>query len=190
MLAVKSELMTSETMERGFGLAIANVMPGALALFGLAQHSELIRNWFGLGVSTSNTSVSGFLFVLAASAALGVLFGAFAHVIYEVVGPSLIPRMFSDFKPRSHNHAARQANGKETVYQNLLSQHYHYYQCYRNMSLCALFTGAMYLLTKPSGPAITLTIIAMVTTVSALYVAAKEAIHRYEDKRESLLKAV
>src|SRR5690606_12847894 len=124
--------MSIETLERAFGIAIGIAMPGELTLFGLSFWIPGLQQRFGI-VAQQETSVAGFLFLIAGSIALGV--------IASGIGASLYDR--GKNAPPAHNVSARLS--KEAVYQNLLSQHYYYYLCYRNTSVAVVLAAGLYL---------------------------------------------
>ena len=64
--------MGKDSIDRYFGLAIAYLMPGMIALFGLSYRLPDIRRWFGL-VANHDTTFAGFLFAMVASIGAGVL---------------------------------------------------------------------------------------------------------------------
>jgi hypothetical protein len=177
MTDVESPRMGPDNLERAFGLAIAYLLPGAIGLAGLSAHSASVRGWFGF-VATHDTTLAGFLFVAGGSTAVGVLLSA--------VGAFLYDRKRN--RPVQHDHSGRET--KEQSYQQLISQHYHYYLCYRNSSIALPLAVVSYLTSRPfswallsiaGGGAVMMTLI--------LWWAANDAIDRFETKRASLLRS-
>ena len=178
MLTVRASLVATEAIERVFGMAIAYVLPGAIALFGISYFQPELRRWFGF-VAEHDTTLAGFLFVVAASAGLGVLLSALRAFLLE--------KMWKAAKPRVIDHSARVK--QEAVYQNLISQHYNYYQCYGNTAVASWFFTIGYLRGVTGFWHWFMIIGVMALTDTLLVWAALDAIKRFENKRETLLKS-
>lgn len=67
---------------RSFGLVIAFLCPGFIALWGASAFSPTLTEWFGV-TARENISVGGFLFVLVGSLAAGVFVSGIRAVVLD-----------------------------------------------------------------------------------------------------------
>jgi hypothetical protein len=114
-----------------FGVVIAFVAPGLLALWGISQYSPLISDWFG-ETSTDEPSVGGFLLVGLASLSVGVFVSGIRWAVVDsamkLVGVRPTNRDFSKLADPACLRA----------FDAMVEGRYRYYQFYSN-SLIALF---------------------------------------------------
>ncbi len=112
-----------------FGLLIAYVLPGFVALSATAFYSETVRSWLGASSSFS-PSVGGFLYVTLASTALGLLISTIRWAVIDRLHHATgIRETKWDFSTLQRNFAA---------FEGLVQSHYRYYQFYAN-TLVALW---------------------------------------------------
>lgn len=107
-----------DTLTKGFGYLIAYALPGFVALAGVAfvlpDAGTLLRV-----ARDGNTSVGAFLFVVC----IGIGAGVFLNGVRALTIDRFLP------KPP----AGQRTPETEGVYQNLLAQHYNYFQFYGNL---------------------------------------------------------
>src|SRR6266700_1621683 len=70
----------SDIKSTGFGVAIAFVAPGVVAVWGAGQFSPTVARWFG-ATSKAPASGAGFLFVVLASLAAGITLSGLRHTL-------------------------------------------------------------------------------------------------------------
>lgn len=177
--AVGSGGVGKDSIDRYFGLAIAYLMPGLVALFGLSYRITELRTWFGF-VASHETTVAGFLFVMVASIGMGVMLSAARCFVLERV-TGLARAKTGDLAKRS---------SVEPAYQALIADHYNYYKCYGNMAVAVVVFAVCYGWTNAGGLSVgdwILSILATLASVALLTWAALDAIRRFEDKRGNLL---
>lgn len=108
---------------RNFGILIAYVLPGFVALWGLGYLSETVHGWL-VGVGTSGPSVGGFLYVFLGSIACGMTAAAFRWAFLDTLLHATGLRKpvldFSKLKER------------EEAFERVVEYHYHFYQFYGN----------------------------------------------------------
>ncbi|MBX7165946.1 MAG: hypothetical protein K1X74_06315 [Pirellulales bacterium] len=128
---------------RNFGILIAYVLPGFVALWGLGQFSPTIAAWIA-ATQPSSPSVGGFLFVLLASLAVGMTVSAVRWLVVDTLlhrtGLSAPEWDFSRF----------QAN--LPAFEALVENHYRYYQFYANGFIALALTATAWA-AAPAGAA-------------------------------------
>ncbi len=156
---------------RNFGLLIAYVLPGVVVLFGMTDHSETVRSWFGVSARNAPT-IGGFLYVTLASVAAGMIVSAARWLVVDWLHHRTgIQEPDWDFSALQANHRAFQA---------MVESHYRYYQFYANM-LVALTIAAIaqwpLVLTLSAKSAI-FSVVA-VSLAALLHVASRDALRKY-----------
>lgn len=129
-----------EVSNRNFGLLIAYVVPGLVALWGLSFVVPEVRPWL-LGLPEDAPTIGGFLYVTLASVTLGMTSSVVRWAVLDQlhhrwgVHP---PRWTDAFL---HERIA----GYEWIVQN----HYRYYQFYGNTHIALVFTYACWRASLP-----------------------------------------
>jgi hypothetical protein len=123
-----------ETSLTNFGLVIAFLLPGFVALWGLSYLSDSVRFWFGASPQEA-PSVGGFLYVTLASIVAGMTVSTVRWLTIDTfhhwTGVAL-PAW--DFSRLQQNVAA---------FDVLVEYHYRYYLFYANMVVALVFTMLM-----------------------------------------------
>ena len=120
-----------EFSARNFGLLIAYVLPGFVALWGVGLVVEPVQLWL-VGPSTDGPTVSGFLFVLLGSIAAGMTVSAIRWAVVDTIHHATGLR-----KPAWDDAALHQ---KLQAYQFLIEIHYRYFQFYANTLVALPFS--------------------------------------------------
>ncbi len=71
-----------EVSSKNFGLLIANLLPGLVALWGASYFSHTVRIWLGASGATGPT-VGGFLYVTLASVGAGMTVSAVRFLVID-----------------------------------------------------------------------------------------------------------
>ncbi len=130
-----------ETSVTNFGLLIAFLLPGFVALWGLSYVSEPVRSWFGASPEQS-PSVGGFLYVTLASIVAGLTVSTVRWIVIDTVHHCTgITRPAWDFSRLQENVAA---------FDMLNEFYYRYYQFYSNTAVAILFANFMRHLSAPT----------------------------------------
>ncbi len=117
-----------------FGLIIAFLIPGFVALVGISYHSRLVASWMSVSSSDAPT-VAGFLFVTLASLAVGLVANVARITLVDWLHSKTgVPLPELDFAKLATNLDA---------YQAVVEEHYRYSQsmairwwlCYSRTSL-------------------------------------------------------
>ncbi len=165
-------------ISKGFGLVIAFVLPGLVGLYALSYFEPAIRDWFGLA-ATQEASVGGFLFVVVSSIGAGVFLSGLRWLVLDWA-----------FGPPPAVDSRRRAIDPQTeaIYEDIRSQHYRYYQFYANM-LCAivLLYVAWVVTTAPGWRAAGLRFLVLLGASVILFLSARDAVHKYDEKVRHLL---
>lgn len=110
---------------RNFGLLIAHIVPGFIALWGLQDVSPTVRLWMSAASTASDLpTVGGFLYVTLASVALGMTVGAIRWCLIDWAHHHTgLPRPAWD-------DSRLQANLE--AFDLIVEHHYRYYQFHAN----------------------------------------------------------
>jgi hypothetical protein len=114
-----------------FGLLIAYLLPGFVALWGAAYHVEAVQSWLRSTPPDAPT-VGGFLYATLASTALGLVLSA--------VRWAVIDRILARLGVRQPNWDFDQFSERLAAYELLVAHHYRYYQFYANLLVALLCT--------------------------------------------------
>lgn len=118
-----------------FGPLIAYLVPGATALFGLAQFSPMLQMWFATSPANAPT-VSGFLYLTGASLAIGMTVSAIRWATIDSL------HAWTGLPMPSLNFANLGANVEAMSL--LIRIHYEHYQFYANMFVATAFAYGCY----------------------------------------------
>ena len=139
MSRLKAESMRDVTRDN-FGLLIAYVLPGFVALWGVSFFSETVRQWLGTSADNSPT-IGGFLYVTVASVATGMLVSTVRWMtidrIHHLTG---IPAPGWDFA---------RLGDRLSAFELFVSGHYQFYQFHANMAVSVAFTFCVYAFAAP-----------------------------------------
>jgi hypothetical protein len=131
-----------EVSTKNFGILIAYLLPGFVAVWGVSFFSETVHNW--LGASTINApTVGGFLYVTIGSIAAGIVISTVRWAIIDGIHHETgIPEPKWEFSRLEERLAA---------FEEFVEYHYRYYQCSANMFLAVAFTYTTWLLSHSGG---------------------------------------
>lgn len=171
-------------LDRGYALIIAFLLPGLIALAGIATINPTVAKWFT--GAQEDPSFVGLLFVLLAALALNLLISAVRWYVFEEL--SVLPRCPLVAPAPRFNMAKR--TSCEAQYLDLRHQHYYYYLAHANTAVALVIAVGAWLFSQraavgvwPRLAAISLTLVAIVMMATA----ACNAIKRYDERTLSLL---
>ena len=125
-----------EINSNNFGLLIAYLVPGFVALWGIGIVSPTVANWLTVNPDASPT-IGGFLFGTIAAVAAGLVVNAIRwHIVDPLHYASGVPRKNWDYSKLPQQMAA---------FQFLVSNQFRYYECYANMMVAFAFTSAIWM---------------------------------------------
>jgi hypothetical protein len=162
-----------ETLTKGFGYLIAFVLPGLVALCGISLLSSDVASWLGSAASSS-TSVGVFLLVICAALTLGLILSGVRALAIDPFLPK---------PPQGHR-----APESEVIYQNLIAQHYTFYQFYGNLMPAVLLVAVGAAAGRfPTGLGATIVGLAAVVVAEVfLFFSARHALARLREKVSEL----
>lgn len=164
-------------LSKGFGLVIAFLLPGVVGLYALSYAEPAIRDWFGLA-ATQQASVGGFLFVVVSSLGAGVFLSGLRWLVLDwAFGPP----------PAIDSRRRALAPQTEAIYEDIRSQHYHYYQFYANMLVAIVVWYGAWLTTAPAWHDAIVRLGVLVAACVVLFLSARDAIGKYDAKVGQLL---
>jgi hypothetical protein len=163
---------------RSFGLIIAYVLPGFMALWGASFVSETVRSW--LDASAQGATVGGFAYATLAAIGAGMTANAVRWVLLDRLHHWTgvrEPRWdFSRFAVRA------------AAFDRLVENHYRYYQSYGASLVAVTFSYALWKqsvgssLLRPGWSDVGLLVVAAV-----LFAGSRDALRKYYTRAEQLL---
>lgn len=162
--------------EKNFGLLIAYVIPGLVAMHGIGAVSPTVAQWFA--VPPSAPTISGFLFIFVSSLGVGLVASA--------VRWAIVDRLFHATGLRSPRWDFSLLSENLDAFHSLVISHYRYYQFYANLAVVIpVWWATRRFPNSFSG----LEIAVLLAFELLLLHGAKDAITKYYMRAESLLSA-
>jgi hypothetical protein len=129
----KVTISLKDLTSSNFGLLIAFLLPGFVALWGVSFFSETVRTWLTLPITESPT-VGGFLYVTLASLAAGLTASTIRWAVIDTLHHATGIRAQEWDYGRLEQHA--------NAYRIVNEHHYLFYLWYSNMIVVLLFVWA------------------------------------------------
>lgn len=172
--------------DRAFAVGIAFLLPGLIALFGVATVNETVASWFG--AAQSSPTVGGLVFVLVAALALNIVINGLRWFVFEYW--KWPKKWFPLVEPPPQLNMERRRE-HEAQYTALLHAHYYHYLANANTAIAipVAVTVWKYGTANPEPPlGLYLSIlIGGLFTSFVLAAAALDAMRRYNHRRLELL---
>lgn len=167
-----------EVTTKNFGLLIAYVLPGFLALWAISPYSPTIQTWLGTSVADAPT-VGGFLYVTLGSVAAGLTVSALRWLILDA-----LHHRTGLTKPRWD---FSRLSAKLNAFDVLNEQHYRYYQFYGNtlVALCMAAVVRGWLVVRSGADAFQLLL--LVVTALLLFAGSRDTLGKYYRRITELL---
>jgi len=164
---------------RNFGLLVAYLIPGFVALWGVSFHAEPVRVWL-LGAASHGATVGGFLYVTLASVAAGMTASAIRWAILDS-----LHRVTGIRRPRWNDTALE---NKLTAFEYVVEQHYRYYQFYGNGLVGLLFAyGAWFASDAHAGRVLGAVDLGVLGIAIVFYAGSRDALRKYYRRASILL---
>lgn len=162
-----------------FGLIIAYLVPGFVALWGASYHSEIVHGWL-VAAPRSAPTVGDLYYATVASVACGMIVSAFRWALIDTVhhwtGVRMPPWDFSLLRDRLD------------AYQLLVEFHYRYYQFFANMLIALAFSSVAHALRPAANPpGWSLGNTALVIVCVVLFFTSRDALRKYYRRAGELL---
>ena len=169
----------TDLREDSFGLLIAFVVPGFLAILQLGALAEPLQNWLASDIDTAPT-IAGFLYATTASVGAGLTASTVRWLALDTIHhrTGVVPPAWT------FRHLQSNAEAFLSVVQN----HYRYYQFYGN-TLIVIVLGAI----AGRGPGVLAglapvpALLADLTLIALFAVASRDALRKYYDRAGQLL---
>jgi hypothetical protein len=163
-----------------FGLLIAYLLPGFVALWGVAYHEATLHAWLR-ATAPDAPSIGGFLYATLASTALGLIVSA--------VRWAVIDRVLSWFGVRQPEWDFELFSERLAAYEVLVSNHYRYYQFYANTFVALLFTYVSRLsLLRTWDHRENWILLAVLVTEAILFMGSRDTLKKYFSRTGELLR--
>lgn len=169
----------STLSSQNFGLIIAYLLPGFVALWGASYFSPTIDGWIAASQHSAPT-VAGFMYVTLASLAAGVTVSAVRWAILDHLHHA------TGIRPPAWKFA--NLEGKLQGYLALIENHYRYYQFYANMLVAVALSSAARL--HAAGTASSLRagpVLGFILLEAILFAGSRDTLRKYYDRTQQLL---
>jgi hypothetical protein len=167
-----------ESSVTNFGLLIAFLLPGLVALWGVSFLSETIRSWLGAPPADA-PSVGGFLYVTLAAILAGLTVSTVRWLLVDTLHHFTgLARPTWDFSRLQENVAA---------YDMLIEIHYRYYQFYANMVVALAFAAIARHLAPAAGFQLDATDVAIAGLIAVFLAGSRDTLGKYYRRAAQLL---
>ncbi|MGI6414769.1 MAG: hypothetical protein ACOX1P_03800 [Thermoguttaceae bacterium] len=164
---------------QNFGLVVAYLLPGFVALWGVSCFSPTVRTWI-MASHPKDPTVAGFMYVTLASLGAGMTVSAVRWALIDQIHHA------TGIKPPVWRFANLEGNLR--AYQTLVEYHYRYYQFYSNMFTAAAFTYVAKIVSSGSVPPFSsATRAAFLALEAVLFIGSRDALRRYYTRTRQLL---
>ena len=171
--------MNASLSNENFGLVIAYVLPGFVALWGVSYFSPTVESWI-MASQQGAPSVAGFMYVTVASLAAGLTVSAIRWAIIDNI------HHLTGVVPPAWNFV--NLDDKLQGFLTLNENHYRHYQFYSNMFISAGFTYLAWLVWNGKGlKAVGWANLYFVALEIVLFVTSRDTLAKYYSRVSQLL---
>lgn len=167
---------------RNFGLLIAHVLPGFVALWGLQEVSPTVRFWMSAASSATDLpTVGGFLYVTLASVALGMTVGAIRWCVVDWTHhhTGLVRPVWDDSRLQDNLQA----------FDLIVEHHYRYYQFYANTIVSLVMAYAAHRWAHGYENFDGLLELCLLALIAVFWATSRSNLHRYYSRATALMKS-
>ncbi|MEZ5942491.1 MAG: hypothetical protein R3C18_13945 [Planctomycetaceae bacterium] len=159
---------------QNFGLLIAYVLPGFIAVWGLSHVSTTVQSW--LGANADGPSIGGFLYVTLASVGAGLTMSTLRWL--------LIDTLHHRTGVRPPEWDFRLLSTRREAFDVLVESHYRYYQAYSN-SLLSIWLAALF--RWPVESTGWKEVVAVLVLTALFYLGSRDCLSKYYRRAEAML---
>jgi hypothetical protein len=163
---------------QNFGLIIAYLLPGFVALWGVSYFSPTVESWITASQQGAPT-VAGFMYVTLASLAAGVTVSAVRWAIIDQLHHA------TGVRPPAWKFA--KLEGKLQGFLTLIESHYRYYQFYSNMCIAAALSFYARVFRESYAPVGLWPTLGFVVLELVLFAGSRDALRKYYARTQQLL---
>lgn len=161
-----------------FGPLISYLLPGTVALVGIASFSDTLQNWLAAGPQSEPT-IGGFLYLTLAAFGVGMTVSAVRWIVIDSIhGWMGIKAPALDFGKLGKNVEA---------FSLLIESHYRHYQFHANMVIAVAFMYGCFLASGKSGSPWNAAIVLIVEAV--FFATSRDNLRKYYRRSAELLPA-
>jgi len=169
-----------EVLGRGFGLCIAYVAPGFVALWGTSFIEPMVGVWL-MSAGSSEPTVGSFFYMLLASVAAGLAVSAVRWVVVDSI------HRWTGLKAPAWRLSELQENLQ--AFETMVEHHYRHYQFYANSLVAGSFAVAARRLSGGAPPRSFGVEIAWTVLALIFFVASRDTLRHYYSRVGELLRA-
>lgn len=166
----------SETTSRHFGLIIAYLLPGFIALAGFAPLSPVVAGWLR---AAQGASLDAPLYTLMAAMAAGMVVSCFRWLI--------IDRLHAVTGLGAPAFNSRALEERPAAFAFLVESHYRYYQFYANTLVATVWAYAMYRWLGTSAILGVGTDLGILILCAALFAGSRDSLLKYRSRNNQLV---
>ena len=168
-----------ETSNRQFGLIVAYLLPGFIALGGLALLMPDVAEWLQ---TEGESGIAPSVYAVLAATALGMILSCFRWLVVDHV--------LSWTGVRSPEWKIDLLEKRLPVFDYFVEYHYRYYQFYANTLLAVVWTYALNRWLATSSFLGPVTDVAVFLLCCALFAGSRDALSKYYDRTSRLLSRI
>lgn len=176
---VTGGLPVGELSDKNFGVIIAYVLPGFVALWGVSHFSATVESWIGASQQGSPT-VAGFGYVTLASLAAGLTVSAVRWALVDSLhhATGIVPPAWKFAK----------LDDRLQGFLTLVEGHYRYYQAHANMFVAAAFAVAARWMAEGTGTwPRGWSAVGFLALEAILWAGARDSLRKYYSRTQQLL---
>jgi hypothetical protein len=168
-----------EVNSENFGLVVAYLLPGFVALWGVSYFSATVRSWIAAAPGEAPT-VGGFLYVTIGSLAAGLVVNTIRWAVVDSVHHRTgIVRPNWDFAA---------LHKSVTAFELLIDHHYRHYQFHANSFVGVAFAfGAFWLASAGEGSRLILHVVVFVAIETVLWLGSRDTLRKSYARGSAML---
>lgn len=164
-----------DTLNRHFGLVIAYLLPGFVALIGVAPFAPLVAGWLQAG---QDTSVGAPIYAVLAATAAGMVVSCFRWLVVDRI------HALTGLGSPAFN--ARALEERPAAFSTLVESHYRYYQFYANTMVAVGWSYSIYRWLTASPRLSIGTDLGVIALVVVLFAGSRDALAKYRNRTAQL----
>lgn len=165
-----------DILNRQFGLVIAYLLPGFIALAGVAPLSPLVASWLH---ADQTEGYGAPIYALLAATAVGMVVSCFRWF--------LVDRIFVLTGGTAPSFNARALQQHPTAFNFLVESHYRYYQFYANTLVAVIWTYSISRWFRSSLHLTVATDFGVLILCAVLFVGSRDALSKYRNRSRELV---